>query len=171
MKTFRFENIEEMYYYEKDSYIGALHAVMELLHIVLTDKSWDKIISISMDSDTFEGIVEYEDCILEGNVELKTAKYTTIHMECYEAAIIMGRYLDYRFPPNQDIFCGYTVGYIDGLHESDPELHITETYIAPYYKYIGFIQDLADSLFPGDTLTREFIENRFNEMGFSFPEY
>ena len=68
--------------YQKNDYIGVVHAIIEALYTVFNDKSWDKIISITVDPDTFEGIVEYEDCVLDGNVAEKTNEYAKIHEDC-----------------------------------------------------------------------------------------
>lgn len=75
MKTFRLENLS----IEKDDYIGAVHSIIEALHTALEDKSWENIISIGIDSGTFEGVVEYEDRLFEGITTDNTKKYALIH--------------------------------------------------------------------------------------------
>lgn len=170
MKTFRLKDTSG-YFYQKDDYIGAVHAIIEALYTVFKDKSWDKIISIGIDPKTFEGVVEYEDCILEGDAEEKTKEYAIIHEDCYQAACIMDKYLSYQFSPNKDMFQGFVLGYKQNLSEFEEEYDIIQTYVDNCSDYILFIEDIASELIPGRSFTREYIEARFTAMGFSFPKY
>ena len=168
MKTFRLKNTSSPVY-QKDDYIGAVHAIIEALHTVFKDKSWDKIISITVDPGTFESVVEYDDCILDGDATEKAKEYAKIHEDCYQAACIMDKYLSRQFSPNKDMFCGFVLGYKECLDEFSDEYGIIEEYIDNCKDYILFIEALAGELIPGRTLTRGCLEESFNQMGFSLP--
>lgn len=154
-------------FYEKDDYIGAVHAIIEALYNVFTEKSWDKIISITVDPDTFEGVVEYEDSILDGQDEKKLME---IHRDCYIAARIMNKYLDYGYRPNSDLFRGFVLGYMESVDEFDEKYDILQTYAYSCSNYISFIEEVASRLIPGITFTGQNLKEWFNRMGFSLPK-
>lgn len=164
MKTFRLENSD----IEKDDYIGAVHSIIEALYTVLRDKSWENIISIGVDPVTFEGIVEYEDRLFEGNLSDNTEKYSLIHEECYKVACVVDKYLDLRFNPNKDLFHGFLWGYIEELYEMNYTREIILKYAFNCVDYIDFIEEIANHLTAGKSFSREEIEKKFSEMGFTF---
>lgn len=164
MKTFRLENIS----IEKDDYIGAVHCIIEALYTVLEDKSWENIISIGINSSTFEGVVEYEDRLFEGRTTDNTKKYALIHEDCYRVACVINKYLDLRFNPNKDLFRGFLLGYIQELDDMDEKREIILKYAYNCVDYIEFIEDIALDLTVGQSFSREEIEVRFKEMGCKF---
>lgn len=122
-------------------------------------------------NDTFEGVVEYEDCILEGDAKEKSKEYLIIHEDCYRAACIIDKYLTYQFSPNKDMFQGFVLGCKQNLSELEEEYDIIQTYVDNCSDYILFIEDIASELIPGRSFTREYIEARFTAMGFTFHDY
>ena len=65
------------------------------------------------------------------------------------------------------MFCGFILGYKQALNEWEEEYGIIETYVDNCSDYILFIEDLASRLIPGRVFTREHLEAKFNEMGYS----
>lgn len=165
MKTYKIENFG-VDMYQNDKFGGAIHAIIEALFNALKDKSWDRIISIGTDPTTFEGTVEYEDEDFQDNV------YSYIHRSCYYVANLMRSYIHHEhFKDNQ--FFGFVTGclYAMGNEYREPGRDSVVASIAYHINdYIIYIESLAHGIEPGKRYTREAIENKFLEMGFSFPE-
>lgn len=167
MKDFGFKD------HKNEKFIGALHSIVEVLYNVLSDKSWENVISIGMESNTFEGTVEYEDRILEGKIMEST--FVFIHMLCFYVADLLGRFLEYD-PSPDDSFTVFAVGYVEGKLDGDSDkqtvalFHAIRGIACKVSNYIPFIESLAREMVPDKRYTREYIEKKFSEMGFSISE-
>lgn len=167
MKTYKIENFgSDMY--QNDKFGGAIHAIIEAIFNAKMDKSWDRIISIGTGPITFEGTVEYED---SQDSDLDDV-YSYIHQSCYYVANLMRSYLHNEYFKDSQFF-GFVTGclYAMGNEYREPGRDSVVASIAYHINdYIMFIESLAHGIEPGKRYTREEIEKKFTEMGFTFPE-
>lgn len=172
MKTFRIDNFgSDIYQY--DEFGGAIHSITEALFFAKKEKSWDKIISVGIDPVTKEGTVEYVDEISQDDLSDEVYKY--IHLHCFYVTNLIRNYLGndlLRESKDNQFF-----GFVTGLHYAmvdeirDPMCDSIVASIAySINHYIRFIKEIAAELKCGKRYSREYIEAKFIEMGFSLPK-
>lgn len=151
-------------------FIGSINCVIEALLIAKRDKSWNNIVSIGIDPDTFQGSVEFDDSILDKEHPYKF--FALVHMNCYYVARVMGPYFENGFF-NKDQFMGFLMGYITSADEYKRERDKYDLMVEIAYEfldYLPFIEEFANEIEPGKRYKRKDIEKKFKQMGYSLPK-
>lgn len=151
---------------------GIFHAIAEALTIALQEKSWDNIISVSIDSDTKEGIVKYKDSVFSNEPEHCDVLLGAIHLFSFFASAILTKCYIQKITTIED-YVEYVLATMNDIAEDEEFSESKEEAILsvmiPLAGYLPFIYECSEKLAAakGRTLLGETLKKIFEEMGFS----
>lgn len=151
--------------------IGAITAVTEALIFAIFRKSWDGIVSIQIEKKNNEGTVGYNDSIMTGPDKCSDELLHTYHLCSVLNSSMVAECIDNEFLTKEEF-----IAYITGFNAACPDeekcngLDVLRDIIC--YKiadYLPFIEACANELKVGIRYPKEKLEEKFINMGYTFP--